>query len=486
MNKKRVTYIVSHFPQISETYIRSELEAIEKDYDIQIISTGTVDTPYRNHLPFQEIFDPLLIQEAIEEFCPDILHTHWLVNTRDLAYFAGYFNPTWRQIPFSIRAHSFDTLAPNGKYIQESAPLINSELCLGVLTFPFTRSLLEKAGIHREKIYDCYPVVNFRRFYDRTPNGNGVMNVTSALPKKKLPDFLELASQIPGKPFNLYCYGGYLTREIERLNQEMGNPVNLIPAIEPEEMPKEYKKHEWLVYTGSREANLVGWPMAVAEAQSAGVGVCFPNLRPDLKEYLGGAGFLYDSISEVAEIISKPYPEEMREKGFEQARKSDIFQHKKILTDLWEKGTSDRTASTILVGQKDSTVTPWGEAETVLERRYQLLQSIHELEQIIPAGSTVAVADDPYCLGVDNEVFFSQYSVIPFLERDGHYWGTPADDKSALEELERMRHSSANYLIFCWYSFWWFDCYREFYKYLRSQFNCVLKNNQLVVFALKS
>jgi hypothetical protein len=64
-----------------------------------------------------------------------------------------------------------------------------------------------------------------------------------------------------------------------------------------------------------------------------------PNLRPDLKEYVGNAGFLYDSISDVVDIISKPFSEEMRQIGFEHAKKSDIFEHKVILTDLWQKAS---------------------------------------------------------------------------------------------------------------------------------------------------
>jgi hypothetical protein len=79
----------------------------------------------------------------------------------------------------------------------------------------------------------------------------------------------------------------------------------------------------------------IGWPIAVAEAQAAGVGVCFPNLRPDIQDYLGGAGILYSSLTELVDIISQPVPEEMREKGFEVAKKSDIKTHLHRLTDLW-------------------------------------------------------------------------------------------------------------------------------------------------------
>lgn len=80
--------------------------------------------------------------------------------------------------------------------------------------------------------------------------------------------------------------------------------------------------------------------MSIAEAQGAGVGVYMANIRPDLRDYVGPAGFLYDSISQVLEIISKPFPAELREMGFEHAKKSDIFSHRASLFKLWQKASS--------------------------------------------------------------------------------------------------------------------------------------------------
>jgi hypothetical protein len=109
-------------------------------------------------------------------------------------------------------------------------------------------------------------------------------------------------------------------------------------------MPAEYKKHRWLVYTGDFDYPMLGWPMAIAEAQAAGVGVCIPNLRPDLAQYVGeGAGVLYDSIDELPGVVDGPLPDEIRERGFEQARRSDIEEHKHLLTGLWEDALRNRT-----------------------------------------------------------------------------------------------------------------------------------------------
>ena len=77
-------------------------------------------------------------------------------------------------------------------------------------------------------------------------------------------------------------------------------------------------------------------PLAVAEAQAAGVGVCMQNIRPDLKDYVGEAGFVFDSFADVANIVSKPFPDDMRQRGFGWAKRCDIADHIRLLTNLWQ------------------------------------------------------------------------------------------------------------------------------------------------------
>src|SRR5262249_37683090 len=75
---------------------------------------------------------------------------------------------------------------------------------------------------------------------------------------------------------------------------------------------------------------------------------------------------------------------------------------------------------------------------------------------------------------------------VPFLERDGEYWGPPADEKTAIRELERLRHSGARFMVFAWPAFWWLDYYAGLHRHLRSKFPCVLENHCLVVFDLRA
>ena len=74
---------------------------------------------------------------------------------------------------------------------------------------------------------------------------------------------------------------------------------------------------------------------------------------------------------------------------------------------------------------------------------------------------------------------------IPFLERDGEYWGAPLDDQTAINELERLRAGKASHLVIGFPSFWWFDYYAEFAAYVQRNFPCNVKNDSVVIFDLR-
>jgi hypothetical protein len=64
---------------------------------------------------------------------------------------------------------------------------------------------------------------------------------------------------------------------------------------------------------------------------------------------------LFRSIDEVPSIITHithPSPEEMRQAGFEAARRCDIEQHKELLRSAWSDqlaGTDDERANRLIV-----------------------------------------------------------------------------------------------------------------------------------------
>ena len=113
----------------------------------------------------------------------------------------------------------------------------------------------------------------------------------------------------------------------------------------------------------------------------------------------------------------------------------------------------------------------------------QLYQVTEELPTVVPAGETFVLVDgDDWGAQISEE-----RRQLPFLEKNGQYWGPPADDETAISELQRMRREyGASFIAFGWPAFWWLDHYREFAAFLRANFRCALENERLVVFELRS
>jgi SAM-dependent methyltransferase len=104
-----------------------------------------------------------------------------------------------------------------------------------------------------------------------------------------------------------------------------------------------------------------------------------------------------------------------------------------------------------------------------------------EIATAVPAGSLIVL--------VDEERFRAGLRInsrlLPFLEREGQYWGNPSGDDVAVRELERLRQCGASHLVVAWPSFWWLDFYSEFHQYLRSHFRCTWATDHSIVFDLQ-
>ena len=112
----------------------------------------------------------------------------------------------------------------------------------------------------------------------------------------------------------------------------------------------------------------------------------------------------------------------------------------------------------------------------------RLDRAMQEMATVIAPEDTFILVDQDQWGMTDGAI----HQPIPFLERDGKYWGNPTDDETAIRELERLRRAGARFLVFGWPAFWWFGCYLGLHEYLRSHFRCVLENERLVIFDLRA
>jgi hypothetical protein len=104
-----------------------------------------------------------------------------------------------------------------------------------------------------------------------------------------------------------------------------------------------------------------------------------------------------------------------------------------------------------------------------------------DIGALVPLGHTFIFVDQQWLSG---EIPPGR-TALPFLERDGRYWGLPPDDATAIRELERLRRSGVTFITFPWPTFWWFQYYSGLLAYLRSEFRCALDNERVVIFDLR-
>jgi hypothetical protein len=113
---------------------------------------------------------------------------------------------------------------------------------------------------------------------------------------------------------------------------------------------------------------------------------------------------------------------------------------------------------------------------------HDLCLAEQDLDNHIPHKDSFILVDQD----VLRDYVASARHTIPFIDRNGRYWGPPKDDATAIRELHRLRQSGASFIAFGWPAFWWFDYYADFHRYLETRFPCVLRGDRLIIYDLRS
>jgi glycosyltransferase involved in cell wall biosynthesis len=101
-----------------------------------------------------------------------------------------------------------------------------------------------------------------------------------------------------------------------------------------------------------------------------------------------------------------------------------------------------------------------------------------ELARVVPLGEALTLIDqDQLRNDLQND-----WRARPFPEREGQYWGPPADDTEALAELDRHRRHGSRYLAVAWPAFWWLRHYHDLRERLLNECQCLLESDVLIVF----
>jgi glycosyltransferase involved in cell wall biosynthesis len=118
-----------------------------------------------------------------------------------------------------------------------------------------------------------------------------------------------------------------------------------------------------------------------------------------------------------------------------------------------------------------------------VEEWSSLGRAAEQIERFVPPGSTIILIDGGQCGLTD---VLDQRRVLPFAEKDGVFWGAPADDPAAPLEFERHCAAGATHLVIVRPVFWYLDHYTGFAEQLRRNARCMLNDHDVIIFDLKS
>jgi hypothetical protein len=111
-------------------------------------------------------------------------------------------------------------------------------------------------------------------------------------------------------------------------------------------------------------------------------------------------------------------------------------------------------------------------------RRLAELQRV--VAEVVPRHARVIVADEEQVRGA-----FADLHAIPFLEREGIYWGPPGSAEQAIEETQRQSDRGATWVIIAWPMFWVLEKYPGFAFHLGERFECRFDSDIARIFELR-
>jgi glycosyltransferase involved in cell wall biosynthesis len=286
----RVLYLLHSYPQLSETYVRTEIEYMRRrGVHVEVWSWHPPMRPYPSTVPVHRGS----LAEALERCRPDILHVHWLCIGKDalpLAQRAG--------VPVTYRGHGFEFGEPLARELQEHPAVRRLYL------FPHMAARLPSPA----KVWPLPVAFNPDRFYPPARKDRRLVVRTGLAKSAKDPmTFLKAARLCPDHRFVLAVCTPTgrekAAEEILALRDQLASPAEVLVDLTNEQAAELVRSAGIYFHTYSYEEPL-GMPISIAEALGTGAYV-LARKGPDINDYLGPNGACYETCEQAAQLVAE-------------------------------------------------------------------------------------------------------------------------------------------------------------------------------------
>jgi Glycosyl transferase family 2 len=285
----RVLYALWHYPQLSETYIATEIERVRRwGVHVEVWSQVGPVSPFPTSVPVHRG----TLAAAIERARPDVVHIHWLnvVSAyRDAIERAGLLA--------TVRGHGFD-FSPDLAIAAEQDPVIRA-----IYLFPHLANACPPGLGKVRPMTSCF---NPDRFYPvERKDPRLVLHAGAGLLTKDIPLFMRVARECPNHRFVLAVVrcndSEAVVDELVEQNRSLGSPVDLRVNVPLDEMASLVRKAGIYLHTHAPDGTY-GMPASVCEAMATGAYVIGRRCAAS-EDYIGEESHCYDDEEQAARLI---------------------------------------------------------------------------------------------------------------------------------------------------------------------------------------
>lgn len=290
----RVLYVLWHYPQLSETYIETELRCMRRwGVHVEVWAETTAASAYDADVPIHRGS----LAEAVAAARPDLLHVHWL--SYALAQRSAIDDV---DLPVTIRVHGFEF---TGEALEQA---LSWDRVYAIYGFPHHVAASARADGKLRAIPSAFDTDLFTP--GEAKDRRLVVRTSAGLPSKDLALFFELAKRLPDHRFVL---AAVTCKDRETCIDELrdawkrsGTPAELHIDMPRDEIAALVGRAGIYVHTarmsGQTDATPIGGPISIAEAMATGAYLLVRDAAP-LAAYVGDAGVVYRDVDHAASII---------------------------------------------------------------------------------------------------------------------------------------------------------------------------------------
>ena len=285
----KVLYAVWHYPQLSESYVRTEIAGVRQlGVDVEIWSEENVAAPFVSEVTVHRGS----LGDAIARVKPDVVHSHWL-NIAEK--YSGEVAAAG--LALTVRGHGFE-FSPTLVARLDENPTVRA-------AYIFPHLATECAGVSKK--IKPLPVTFNPELYSPGHNKDRrmVLRVGCALPTKDYLTFMQVAQLCPDHRFVLVVCRAYkledYLNEIIAMRDRLGAQVELLSDLQHEEVAKLMSRAGIYVHTNGANSSF-GMPVSIAEAMATGSYI-IGRRCPGALAYIQNAGQFYETAEEAAALV---------------------------------------------------------------------------------------------------------------------------------------------------------------------------------------